>query len=75
MLVGAAVAVYPNLLTSTIDPALNITVYNAASGTYALSVGLIFWGLGMAIAIGYFVFVYRMFKGKVDQEQGSSYIG
>jgi cytochrome d ubiquinol oxidase subunit II len=66
MLVGAAAAVYPNLLMSTTDPALNITVYNAHSGAYALSVGLICWSLGMAIAIGYFIFVYRTFRGKVS---------
>jgi cytochrome d ubiquinol oxidase subunit II len=70
MLVGAAAAVYPNLLTSTTDPALNITVHNAASGSYALSVGLVFWGIGMALAIGYFVFTYRMFRGKVSAESG-----
>jgi len=38
MLIGAAAALYPNLLLSTADPALNITVYNANSGQYALSV-------------------------------------
>jgi len=65
MLVGAAAAFYPNLLVSTTDPALNITVYNAHSGEHGLAVGLIWWGLGMAIAVGYFVFVYRMFRGKV----------
>ncbi len=65
MLVGAAAAVYPNLLVSTTDPARNITVYNAHSSEYALSVGLIWWTLGMAIAVGYFVFVYRMFRGKI----------
>jgi cytochrome bd ubiquinol oxidase subunit II len=66
MLVGAAAAVYPNLLTATTDPALNITVYNAHSGEYALSIGLIWWGVGMAIAVGYFIFVYWMFRGKVS---------
>jgi cytochrome d ubiquinol oxidase subunit II len=65
MLVGAAVAVYPNLLLSTTDPALNITIYNAAAGSYSLSVGLIWWSFGIALATGYFVFVYRMFRGKV----------
>lgn len=68
MLVGAAVAVYPNLLVSTTDPALNITVYNAKTGDYSLSRGLIWWTFGMALAIGYFVFVYRMFRGKVTAE-------
>lgn len=66
MMVGAACAVYPNLLVSTTDPSRNITVYNAASGMYSLSIGLIWWSLGMLLAIGYFVFVYRMFRGKVN---------
>jgi cytochrome bd ubiquinol oxidase subunit II len=73
MLVGAAAGVYPNLLTSTTDPALNITVYNAHAGGYALSVGLIWWSLGMAIAVGYFVFVYRMFRGKVTTSSRHGY--
>jgi cytochrome d ubiquinol oxidase subunit II len=73
MLVGAAAGVYPNLLTSTTDPALNVTVYNAHAGHYALSVGLIWWSLGMAIAVGYFVFVYRMFRGKVTATSRHSY--
>ena len=67
MLLGAAAAVYPNLLISTTDPALNITVYNAASGTHSLSIGLIWWGFGMLLAIGYVVFVYRIFRGKVTE--------
>jgi cytochrome d ubiquinol oxidase subunit II len=71
MLVGAAIAVYPNLLTSTTDQALNITVYNAATGAHSLSIGLIWWGFGMALALGYFVFVYRMFKGKVATQSGT----
>lgn len=65
MLVCAAAAVYPNLLLSTGDPALNITVYNAHSGEHSLSIGLIWWSFGMEVATGYFVFVYRMFRGKV----------
>ena len=67
MLLGAAAAVYPNLLISTTDPALNITMYNAASGTHSLSIGLIWWGFGMLLAIGYVVFVYRIFRGKVTE--------
>jgi len=70
MLVGAAAGVYPNLLTSTTSAALNITVYNAASGMHSLSVGLIWWSIGMTMALGYFVFVYRMFKGKVVESGG-----
>src|SRR6267154_6497 len=70
MLAGVAAALYPSLLPSSIDPARDITTYNAATGTYALRVGLIWWGVGMCLAIGYFVFVYRMFRGKVRPEEG-----
>jgi cytochrome d ubiquinol oxidase subunit II len=65
MMAGAAAAVYPNLLLSTTDPRLNITVFNARTGSHALTVGLIWWSLGMMVAAGYFVFVYRMFRGKI----------
>jgi cytochrome d ubiquinol oxidase subunit II len=65
MLAGAAAAVYPNLLLSTTDPQLNITVFNAHSGEHGLAVGLIWWSFGMLLAAGYFVFVYRMFRGKI----------
>jgi cytochrome d ubiquinol oxidase subunit II len=70
MLVGAAVALYPVLLPSATDPARDISIERALSGSYALSVGLIWWGCGIAIAIGYFVFIYRMFAGKVNRTSG-----
>jgi cytochrome bd ubiquinol oxidase subunit II len=75
MLVGTAAAVYPTLLSSTTDPALNITVYNAHTGPYSLRVGLIFWSFGMALALAYFIFIYRMFRGKVgEQPQSGGYL-
>jgi cytochrome d ubiquinol oxidase subunit II len=73
MLAGVAAALYPSLLPSSGDPARDITIYNAATGEYALRVGLIWWALGMGLAFGYFVFVYRMFRGKVRPEEGNGY--
>src|SRR5205807_9923612 len=64
MLVGAAAALYPNLLLSTTDPALNITIFNAHSGEHSLAVGLIWWSIGMVLAVAYFVFLYRMFRSE-----------
>jgi cytochrome d ubiquinol oxidase subunit II len=66
MLVGAAVGLYPRLLPSSNDPAMDITVAKALSGPHALHVGLIWWTLGMLLALLYFTIVYRMFKGKVS---------
>jgi cytochrome d ubiquinol oxidase subunit II len=64
-LVGAAVGLYPALLPSSTGPANSITIANAAAGGASLSIGLIWWGIGMAVAVGYTVVVYNMFKGKV----------
>jgi cytochrome d ubiquinol oxidase subunit II len=70
MLGGAAAAMYPRLLVSTTDPALDLTVYAAHSGEHSLAVGLAWWGAGMAAAVGYNVFVYRSFRGKVAAGAG-----
>jgi cytochrome d ubiquinol oxidase subunit II len=69
MLGGAAFSIYPLLLPATTNPAFSLTIYNARTGAYSLSVGLIWWSLGIALAIVYFVFVYRSFAGKVRLDQ------
>jgi len=66
MLAGACWGVYPTLLPATTGADRDITVGRALSGPHTLSVGLAWWIFGMTLAIGYFVFVYSHFKGKVD---------
>ena len=68
MLVGAAFGLYPVVLPASTDPALNLTIYNTAAGSHGLSVGLVWWSLGMVLALGYFFFLFRMFRGKVRLE-------
>jgi len=68
MLAGAAFGLYPNLLPARNDPANSLTIYNSASGRHGLTYGLIWWGIGMAFAVTYFVIVYRMFRGKVTAD-------
>ncbi len=66
MMVGAGVGLYPALLPSIGNPALDLTIARSRTGMYELQVGSIWWGFGMLLALGYFVVVYRMFRGKVD---------
>jgi cytochrome bd ubiquinol oxidase subunit II len=66
--VGAAFALYPTLLPATTDPSYSLTIYNSAAGRHGLIVGLAWWVLGFLLALGYFVFIYRMFRGKVRVE-------
>jgi cytochrome bd ubiquinol oxidase subunit II len=48
------------------DAAYSLTVANAQAGAYGLKIGLIWWIIGMILATGYFVFLYRSFGGKVS---------
>jgi cytochrome bd ubiquinol oxidase subunit II len=68
MLVGAAFALYPVVLPAR-DHAYDLTIYNSSAGVYGLTVGLAWWILGAALAVAYFVFIYRMFRGKVQIEE------
>jgi len=65
MLTSAVFGVYPMVLPAR-NPLYSLTAENAKAGAYGLKIGLIWWFIGIALAVGYFVFVYRSFAGKVD---------
>ncbi len=66
MLGGAAFALYPNLLPACGDPSLSLTAQGTAATAYGLTVGLAWWTPGIILTLGYFTFVYRTFRGKVQ---------
>ena len=70
MLAATAGAVYPTMLTSTIDPANTLTIANASAGQLSLQVGFYWWMIAIVIAIGYFVYLFRSFAGKVRVDEG-----
>jgi cytochrome bd ubiquinol oxidase subunit II len=69
MLVGAVFALYPIVLPAT-NPVYCLTIYNSAAGHHGLTVGIVWWCIGMVLALGYFIFIFRMFRGKVRLEEG-----
>jgi len=66
MLVGVAFALYPIILPASTGEQFNLTIANSVTSAYAMKVALVWWTFGIIIALGYFVYVYRMFKGKVS---------
>ena len=70
MLAGAAFALYPRVLPASTSDAYSLTIYNTASGEYSQRYGIYWWSAGMLVAIGYFVLVYWMFRGKVRSDAG-----
>jgi cytochrome bd ubiquinol oxidase subunit II len=67
MLTSTVFGVYPNVLPA-VDPANSLTIYNASASEYGMAVGLVWWSIGMVLAVVYFVVIYRLFRGKVSLE-------
>jgi cytochrome d ubiquinol oxidase subunit II len=67
MLAGAAAGLYPVLLPTVGTQGRDITIANALAGPHTLRVGLVWWTIGMALALFYFATVYWLFRGKVPQ--------
>lgn len=59
------VALFPNLVVSSLDPAWSLTAYNAASSAKTLSIMAWIAVLGMPFVLTYTIIIYRVFRGKV----------
>lgn len=61
-----AVSLFPRLVPSSINLADgSLTIYNSASSQNTLFTMLIIALIGMPLVIGYTIYIYRVFKGKV----------
>jgi len=67
MLTSTVFGVYPNVLPA-VDPANSLTIQNASASTYGMTVGLVWWSIGMVLAAVYFMVIYHLFRGKVRLE-------
>jgi cytochrome bd ubiquinol oxidase subunit II len=64
MLTSTVFGVYPDVLPA-VDPANSLTIQNASASTYGMTVGLVWWSIGIVLAAVYFTIIYRLFRGKV----------
>ena len=64
LLVSGGIGLYPDLIISTIDPAYNLTITNAAAAQNTLEVALIIALIGMPFVLLYTAGVYWFFRGK-----------
>ncbi len=74
MLTSVVFGVYPYVLPASTNSRYSLTIYNAKAADYGLRIGLIWWLIGMALAVTYTSFLYRRFAGKVtldEKEEGS----
>ena len=64
-------ALFPNLVTASNDPALSLTVYNAASSPHTLTIMLVIAAIGMPFVASYTAVIYWTFRGKVSLDSHS----
>lgn len=67
MLMSVVFGLYPYVLPAR-DPRFALTVHNTHAGTHGLSIGLVWWTIGMALAVAYVVYVHWRFGGKIRAE-------
>ena len=66
-----AAGIFPNIVTSTINPDYSLTIYNASSSQKTLETMLIIALVGMPFVLGYTFTIYWIFRGKVKLDKMS----
>jgi len=62
------VGMYPNVMTSTIDPSYSLTVFNASSSTMTLEIMSVVALIFVPIVLGYQTWSYWVFRKRVGRE-------
>jgi cytochrome d ubiquinol oxidase subunit II len=65
MILLMALSLFPKLVPSSIDLSYSLTIYNASSTPRTLETMLIIALIGVPVVLGYTIWIYRIFRGKV----------
>jgi cytochrome d ubiquinol oxidase subunit II len=60
---------FPSLIPSSIDPAYSLTIFNSSSSPYTLAVMTVVAFIFVPIVIAYKIWVYRVFRGRVEEAE------
>lgn len=69
MMLTVAIALFPFVLPSSLDPASSLTLWDSTSSEHTLLIMLGIVGVLMPVNIGYTLWVYRVVRGRVSAEQ------
>jgi cytochrome d ubiquinol oxidase subunit II len=61
------IGLYPNLFPSSLNPRYSLSAYNASSSPLTLKIMLVVVIIFIPVVIGYQIWAYNLFKGKVTQ--------
>ncbi|HYL98489.1 MAG TPA: cytochrome d ubiquinol oxidase subunit II [Blastocatellia bacterium] len=66
LLATGSSAIFPVMLYSTLAPENSMTAYNVAAGPASFRLASIWWPLGFALAVTYFIFISKRYWGGVS---------
>jgi cytochrome d ubiquinol oxidase subunit II len=69
LLATGAAAIFPVMLYSTLARENSLTAYAVAAGPMSLHLAAIWWPVGFALAVFYFIFISRRYAGKVSVQR------
>ncbi|MFX0013007.1 MAG: cytochrome d ubiquinol oxidase subunit II [Promethearchaeota archaeon] len=64
---GAGVAVYPNLVFSSINASYSLTIHNTSASVLGLFIMLVIALIALPLVLVYTAFVYKLFSGKIEE--------
>jgi cytochrome d ubiquinol oxidase subunit II len=65
LMIAGAAAVFPVMLHSTLAPEHSLSAYQNAAGAHGLALALIWWPVALIFSVGYTLFIYKYYAGKV----------
>ena len=69
LLATGAAAIFPVMLYSTLARENSLTAYALSAGPMSLHLAAIWWPVGFALAVFYFIFISRRYAGKVSVQR------
>jgi cytochrome bd ubiquinol oxidase subunit II len=69
LLATGSAAIFPVMLHSTLAPENSLTAYAVAAGPTSLQIAAIWWPIGFALAVFYFLFISKRYAGKVSVQR------
>ena len=70
MLATTAACIFPVFLRALGDEARSLTAYNSSAADQSLRIAIWWWPIGLSLVLVYFVFIFRIHRGKVAGATG-----